>query len=558
MNRLSRRKFFEILAGGATAALSCGSNQRVQSFGIPGEIVNEDSAVRGHLLRSNLDTSKFSHFSDSHIDVAIVGAGVSGLCAAWKLKNSGVDNLCVFDLESRLGGTSVHGTESGQSFPWGAHYINIPPREADCIHELLVDIDVITGYDPAGRPFVHPDHVVNFPSERLYVDREWVDGLNPFQSVGKDIAEQWHQFEDDMLRWTLYTGLDGRRGFSMPVAYSTTDTKVRELDRISMAEYMRNKRWTSDRLRWLIDYCCRDDYGGNASQVSAWAGIHYFACRYYDRRISEQYPSDTLTWEKGNAFLTDSLVDGLESSEIRNNAAVVSIQSSGSDIELCWIDVETGQGHKIRARSVVYAGKLHAAPYVVRGLPKVQKMAMQDLTYSPWLVAALHLREAAANIGPLAWENVMYDSPSVGYVYAGHQAQSAVDAKATLVYYRPFTEDVSLSREALLRRGHGYWADTIMADLVSVHPNMPDLVEKLDVYLWGHGMVRPVPELIWGSGRHWREQPHGSVAFATCDVSGLPLFEEAAFWGIRAAEYCLNVLGVNFQTSLSGLVGRDI
>ena len=38
----------------------------------------------------------------------------------------------------------------------------------------------------------------------------------------------------------------------------------------------------------------------------------------------------------------------------------------------------------------------------------------------------------------------------------------------------------------------------------------------------------------------------------------LPLFEEAAFWGIRAAEYCLNVLGVDFQTSLSGLVGRDI
>ena len=108
-----------------------------------------------------------------------------------------------------------------------------------------------------------------------------------------------------------------------------------------------------------------------------------------------------------------------------------------------------------------------------------------------------------------------------------------------------------------MRRGHGYWADTVMADLVSAHPIMADIVEKIDLYIWGHGMVRPVPELIWGSGRYWREQAHGSVAFATCDVSGLPLFEEAAFWGIRAAEHCLNVLGVNFQTSLSGLVGRE-
>ena len=33
-------------------------------------------------------------------------------------------------------------------------------------------------------------------------------------------------------------------------------------------------------LRWYIDYCCRDDYGAGAAQVSAWAGLHYFASRH--------------------------------------------------------------------------------------------------------------------------------------------------------------------------------------------------------------------------------------------------------------------------------------
>ena len=33
-------------------------------------------------------------------------------------------------------------------------------------------------------------------------------------------------------------------------------------------------------LRWYLDYCCRDDYGAGAAQVSAWAGLHYFASRH--------------------------------------------------------------------------------------------------------------------------------------------------------------------------------------------------------------------------------------------------------------------------------------
>ena len=37
---------------------------------------------------------------------------------------------------------------------------------------------------------------------------------------------------------------------------------------------------TDPQLRWYLDYCCRDDYGAGMAQVSAWAGIHYFASRH--------------------------------------------------------------------------------------------------------------------------------------------------------------------------------------------------------------------------------------------------------------------------------------
>ena len=555
MRPLTRRAFLRAFAGGL--ALGCGSagDRPNRSFGIPGEIVNGSSAERGHLLRSRHVLEEFPAAAEPVLDTAIAGGGVSGLAAAWKLKAAGVDRLCLFELESRTGGTSISGSANGLAFPWGAHYINIPPAEADCIHELLADIGVITGYDASGRPRVNPDHLVKHPRERLFLDGDWEEGLDPFRNAGSKAVEQWREFEDDMLRWTILGGADGRRGFAMPAAYSTADSKVRGLDRISMADYMESRKWTAAPLRWLVDYCCRDDYGCLGRDVSAWAGIHYFACRFYDRRVSEQYPSDTLTWEQGNGYLTEALAGRMLPEERRTLTAVVAIGPAPEGAELACIDLVSGRRYRVRARSVVYAGKLHTAPFVVRELPAGQRLAMSRLRYSPWLVAALHLKKGGGgDLSPdrFAWDNVLYDGPSVGYLDAGHQGPLAQRGR-TLVYYLPFASDPEVARHALLNRSHGFWADAVMSDLTAAHPELEDLVERLDLYLWGHAMVRPEPGVMWGNDLELRQLRCGAVSFATCDVSGLPLFEEAVFHGLRAAEECLDLLDIPCESSLKGL-----
>jgi len=50
-----------------------------------------------------------------------------------------------------------------------------------------------------------------------------------------------------------------------------------------------------------------------------------------------------------------------------------------------------------------------------------------------------------------------------------------------------------------------------------------------------------------------RRQSFGPVSFATCDATGLPLFEEAVFTGIQAAERCLDLLDLPYATSVRGL-----
>ena len=71
----------------------------------------------------------------------------------------------------------------------------------------------------------------------------------------------------------------GRKAFAVPTALSSDDAEWTALDKLSFAHWLEAEGFRSPRLRWLVDYACRDDYGTTAEGVSAWAGIWYFAAR---------------------------------------------------------------------------------------------------------------------------------------------------------------------------------------------------------------------------------------------------------------------------------------
>ncbi len=547
MKAFSRRQFLgSLAAAGSWAAWSGCSSGNQPPRPIAGRIVNEGPPL-GHLLR---DVHCWADFAAAEpaCDVAIVGGGISGLAAAWKLRRSGVEPILLFDLDDQLGGTSRSGQWGDWVFPWGAHYINIPPAEADCIHEILQDLGVIDGYDAANKPLVAAGAMLRWPHERLFYRGRWTDGLDPFIDASSREREVLLRFEDEMLRWALHRGRDGRRAFATPLRYSTADSRVRRLDQISMAQYLREEGWHDDRLRWLVNYACRDDYGSTAAQVSAWAGIHYYACRFYDYRLHEAYPAHTLTWPEGNGHLVTQLANRLGENEIKRQSLVARLVEERSQVRLGYIDLATQEKRQLTARTVIYAGKLHTAPYAIADLPDAQAKTMAAIEYSPWLVAAIFLKEPLA-AKQTTWDNVLYDSPSLGYVVADHQSGGG----RVLLYYWPFVEQLADARHTLLAQDHSFWTEQIMADLRRAHPALDDLVERVDLYRWGHGMMRPSPGLLWGPSAAWRQQPMERIFFASCDATGLPLCEEAIFAGMLAAEQAMDCLGVAYSSSLGGL-----
>ena len=132
MSSFTRREFLRISATSSLLAVvpSCWNSgaSLPRTFNVPGEFVGGNQQA-GHLLREPRPRDRFPEPEAHTYDVAIVGGGVSGLCAAWKLKKAGLDDFILLELQPWLGGTAASGRAEGTEFPWGHTILMFHPRK---------------------------------------------------------------------------------------------------------------------------------------------------------------------------------------------------------------------------------------------------------------------------------------------------------------------------------------------------------------------------------------------------------------------------------------------
>lgn len=469
--------------------------------------------------------------------MVIAGAGIAGLSAGWKLAAGGFGEFEVLELEAAPGGNSRSGENEISAYPWAAHYLPVPTAESTAVRELLDEMGFVIDTGPDGEPIYDPRHLCHAPQERVHVDGEWREGLSARDLVDDPAeAAELEAFERRMREWHAWKDDGGRRSFALPMELSSGDPNLLELDRMSMREYFDLAGWRSEKLRWYVDYCCRDDYGCGLDTTSAWAGWHYFCSR----------PADVeyLTWPEGNGRIVRHLAERL-GERVRTEMLVYRMSLSEDGVDVDALDLRTETAVRFRAERVIYALPRFTAPWVIEGY---ELEGIDEFTYSPWLVANLTVRRLPDEA---AWDNVIYGSRSLGYVVATHQDLRITSGASVLTYYLPLAaRDPAAERRTLEERSWSDWVALILADLSGVHPGIERLVNRVDVMLWGHAMIRPVPGFIWGAARRRAAAPFGPVRFAHSDMSGLSLFEEAQYRGVRAAEDVLRELGYDVPSSL--------
>ncbi len=539
---LSRRDLLTGLAGLPAVWVTGGCGQRTRHQ-IEGEIVGASDRA-GHRLRAEFRPQPPN--SDAReVAVVIVGAGVAGLSAAWRLRRAGFNDFILLELEPHAGGTSRGGELNGIPCPWGAHYIPAPFDSNRGLIALLKEMDLFEDADADGLPNVREECLCRDPEERLFINGAWREGLSPLDINDLNDQQQWRMFQSEVNRWAGWKDGKGRRAFTIPIAECSDDSEVTQLDRETMSDWLAQHGLTSPRLRWLVDYACRDDYGMTVEQTSAWAGLFYFASRV--RRPGDQ-AQPLITWPRGNGQVVEHLQQPIRD-RIRTGMTVTEIvprdTEAGTAIEVIAAGPDPASAERFRAQRVVFAVPQFLAPWLIAGYRAARGTASAEFEYGSWMVANLFLKDRPAERHfELAWDNVIYDSASLGYVVATHQL-GRNHGPTVFTYYYPLCDaDPRQAREKLLSRGWAEWAEIALSDLETAHPEIRTLVERLDVMRFGHAMIRPRPGFVWGSARRAMSQPFGGIHFAHSDLSGIALFEEAFYHGNRAAEEILAALNV--------------
>jgi glycine/D-amino acid oxidase-like deaminating enzyme len=527
---------------GLTATNAACRGGRLQVRDIPTTLVDRVHET-GHLLRA---VPPALATTDSRVvDCLVIGAGAAGLSAAWRLRGAGIDDLLVVEVDDGIGGTAKSGENAISKFPWGAHYLPAPLSTQGPVPRLLREFGVLTGVDEAGAPTFAEEALIHEPEERLYYRGAWYEGLYLRAGASADDLAQLERFNAQMNGFAAARDGRGRKAFDVPIELGSDDAEWTGLDRQSMADWMSAQGFTSPRLRWLVDYACRDDYGASADDVSAWAGLWYFCARHNGVEKNEGF----LSWPEGNGRLIAQLARSVEASRLVRSTLVHTLEPvpNSTDWYAHALDAKTHAPLRLRAKHVIVATPRFIAGRLVARWRTTRPPFLEAFQYSPWTVANLTLDALPRTRGfPLAWDNVLYESRSLGYVVATHQnLRSRAQGPTVLTWYYPHVgSDVVAERKKLLATSAEDWRTLVLTDLRPSHVRLEEQVQSIEVMRWGHAMVRPVPGFVWGDARRAAQASvGGSLHFAHSDLGGLALFEEANWHGVRAAEQALTGLG---------------
>lgn len=494
---------------------------------------------RGHRLR-DAPSAAATPALTRRVQVLVAGGGIAGLAAARALRQRGIEDFRVLELEDTPGGNSRGLTLAGLPCPLGAHYLPVPGEAAHEVQDWLEELGLRQRV--AGRWTYDERALCHSPQERLFFRGGWQDGLLPLHEVGVGTLAQYRRFAQRVA------ALQRQARFALPVARAPLSALHRALDGETFDAWLAREGLDDPHLRWYLDYCCRDDFGAGSAVVSAWAGVHYFASRHGFHAPGDEPGEEAdgvLTWPEGNGWLAQRLAAPL-GERLLGARVVLRIAQERHGVTVDAWDVHAQRLERWTCAHCIVALPSFVAARVVANPPDWLRAVARAQPHASWVVVnlaldgPLHDRPGAAP----SWDNVVYGSTALGYVDAGHQRLQPVPLGPTVLTWYHALGAQPAAREALLRLPWTHWRDAALADLAEPHPDLNARTTRVAVTRHGHAMAVPVPGILNllsltpaptgrialsknDSATPLAPPRDGRLSFAHADWSGYSVFEEA-------------------------------
>ncbi len=459
--------------------------------------VRSDHAT-GHLL---MQSSTWPVKKGGSTETIIVGGGAAGLAAAYGLKDK---HFQLFELSSRLGGTAGSESYRGISMCQGAHYdLDYPHYYGEEVLMMLEALDIIR-YEPWKRMWSFRDHQHLVPATRrqqCYAYGKVRGDVIPEGPTKRQFLEIINQYEG-----------------KLPLPTRLIDQELQSLDNITFLEFLEARMTVNADFQRQLDYHMMDDYGGRTAQVSALAGIYYFACRPYYRKHVQLFSPPS-----GNDYFIQKIYQSLPESSVNTNRLVTKVASKGAGFEVHCLNTQEKIIERWEADNVIYAGQKHALKYV---FPQDYPLFSQN-QYAPWMVINFVCKQDPGSYGYWQNEYLGEEESFLGFIDSSVQFRDVLkDKRVFTAYYCLKPED----REYLTTIPQN--AQTIVSrtqDRIEQFLGEPILPSKAFVNVMGHAMAIPRPGFLF------QDLSSAGLSYAGVDAGKLPLLFEALDSGLSAA-----------------------
>ena len=215
----------------------------------------------------------------------IVGGGIAGLSAAYQMRHQ---DFVLFELSDMIGGSSA-----------GSSYENIP-----LCHGAHYDLSYPSNYGRDGLNMLESLNIIQhdqFSNSWKFVDKQHLILKNKESQTfahGNFRKDVLPDGETKTAFITLMKSFSGK----MPMPTRHIGQEYRYLNDINFIQWLDQHLTLTDEFIEGLHYHMKDDYGADANQVSALAGIHYFTCRpYYTKSLELFSPPE------GNSYFVNKI-----------------------------------------------------------------------------------------------------------------------------------------------------------------------------------------------------------------------------------------------------------